>query len=68
MPIYVYKCRVCGRQFEKKLKMGAPNPRCDLPENEDTELLCGGQTDKVPARTTFHLKGGGWYKDGYGSG
>jgi len=26
---------------------------------------CGGETKKLISKTTFHLKGGGWAKDGY---
>lgn len=26
---------------------------------------CGGETKKLISRGSFHLKGGGWYKDGY---
>jgi putative FmdB family regulatory protein len=27
--------------------------------------VCGGETKRVMSPGTFHLKGGGWYKDGY---
>jgi predicted nucleic acid-binding Zn ribbon protein len=28
---------------------------------------CGGRLEKQMAAPAFHLKGGGWYKDGYAS-
>jgi len=58
MPIYEYTCEACGHEFEKLAKMSAAAPPC--PE-------CGqDQSRKRISRTSFHLKGGGWYGDHYG--
>jgi len=54
MPIYLFKCR-CGAEFEKMCKM------------KDTVAFCkcGQKAKKIPSLPNFHLKGGGWFKDGY---
>jgi putative FmdB family regulatory protein len=58
MPIYEYRCRACGDEFEiiQKISEG-PLRRCGK---------CGGSLEKLLSRTAFLLKGGGWYADGYG--
>ncbi|MFH1808801.1 MAG: zinc ribbon domain-containing protein [Pseudomonadota bacterium] len=60
MPIYEYHCDGCGHEFEEMQKVNdAPVTRCET---------CGG--DKVVrliSRSSFQLKGGGWYADLYGS-
>jgi predicted nucleic acid-binding Zn ribbon protein len=30
--------------------------------------VCGGKVKKIISMSSFHLKGGGWYSDGYASG
>ncbi len=61
MPLYEYRCSQCGRTFEKLQKFSdAPTTVCDLCQ--------GGPVERVISPPAFHLKGGGWYKDGYGSG
>ncbi|MBT3219873.1 MAG: zinc ribbon domain-containing protein [Proteobacteria bacterium] len=57
MPIYEYKCTSCGLKFDKLVKMGMAPPPC--PE-------CGNEVQKLVSAAAFVLKGGGWYKDGYG--
>lgn len=73
MPIYEYKCEVCGHQFDRMMKMSDPNPPCpdfgnvadhDF-EGEGEPHACGGETKKLISGGTFHLKGGGWAADGY---
>lgn len=66
MPIYRYKCRECGHETEKLAPMSASNPTCEGSVSDADEIQCGGETVKVPSQSTFHLKGGGWEKDGYG--
>lgn len=57
MPIYEYECQACGQRVEKLQKVGDPPPRkCPA---------CKGSLKKLISQTSFHLKGGGWYKDGY---
>ncbi len=60
MPIYEYGCDICGHTFERLQKV-SDSPVKDCPE-------CGveGAVKKLVSRTSFVLKGGGWYKDHYG--
>lgn len=68
MPIYEYECEKCGHKFDHMMRMDDPNPSCPhVPEasNGSKPEPCGGDTKKLISQGTFHLKGGGWYKDGY---
>ena len=68
MPIYEYRCLSCGHQFEKIVKLDAPNPPCvTTVSTDDPKILvrCDGQTERLISRSSFHLKGAGWAKDGY---
>ncbi len=57
MPIYEYKCRVCGHQFEKIQKFSdSPVRKCPS---------CGGSVEKLVSRSGFQLKGSGWYVTDY---
>lgn len=60
MPIYEYLCESCETLTERMQKIGDPAPsKC--PE-------CGSRKiAKLVSRTTFQLKGGGWYSDLYAS-
>jgi len=58
MPIYEYICKSCEYEFEEVQKFS------------DTSLEkcpdCGQNTaERQVSMSSFHLKGGGWYKDGY---
>ena len=58
MPIYEYLCTSCGYQFEEVQKFSDPS----LDECPD----CGeNRAERQVSMSSFHLKGGGWYKDGY---
>tara|TARA_B100001750_G_scaffold58428_1_gene46231 strand:+ start:644 stop:1000 length:357 start_codon:yes stop_codon:yes gene_type:complete len=60
MPIYEYLCTSCGYQFEEVQKFSEPS----LEECPD----CGkSSAQRQVSMSSFHLKGGGWYKDGYSS-
>ena len=60
MPIYEYDCQKCGHEFEEVQSFNDP-PIQTCPE-------CGnGNSKRKVSISAFHLKGGGWYKDGYGS-
>ena len=60
MPIYEYVCERCGRLTEVMQKLRDPPPP-ECPE-------CGaGPLARLVSRTTFQLKGGGWYSDLYGA-
>ena len=60
MPIYEYACRDCGEVLEVILRQGERQPRkC---------RKCSGRLDKLVSRTSFQLKGGGWFDHGYNKG
>jgi putative FmdB family regulatory protein len=58
MPIYEYDCQRCGT-FEVSQKMSDPV----LTEHPG----CGETVNRRISLTSFALKGGGWYSDGYSS-
>ena len=60
MPIYNYRCENCSAEFEKILPFSERDQNCLFcPE-------CGSdEVTKIMSRSTFSLKGKGWYKDGY---
>ncbi|QGY38894.1 zinc ribbon domain-containing protein [Pseudodesulfovibrio cashew] len=58
MPIYEYQCRDCQSVFEE-WQSGFEDRDMECPE-------CGGQSKRLISHSSFHLKGGGWYADGYG--
>src|SRR5262249_21368058 len=60
MPLYEYGCRSCGHQFEAQQKMSdATLTQCPK---------CGADAlERLVSKTSFTLKGSGWYADGYGS-
>ncbi|MDR2350682.1 MAG: zinc ribbon domain-containing protein, partial [Deltaproteobacteria bacterium] len=57
MPIYEYECDDCREVLEVAQKIGEP-PLEICPE-------CRGRLRKIISRTTFHLKGDGWYVSEY---
>lgn len=60
MPIYEYGCPECGHEFSKLQKVSADPPPC--PE-------CGhDDVGKKVSKTSFQLKGGGWYVTDFASG
>jgi putative FmdB family regulatory protein len=60
MPLYEFQCDDCGDVVEVLVKVNGRGPRkCGR---------CSGRLKKMISRTSFHLKGGGWYSDGYGGG
>jgi putative FmdB family regulatory protein len=60
MPIYEYRCKSCGTLIEVIQKFD------DKPLRKCRE--CSGRLEKLISRTSFQLKGGGWFAQGYGSG
>ncbi|HON37732.1 MAG: FmdB family zinc ribbon protein [Desulfomonilia bacterium] len=57
MPIYEYKCLKCNHEFEAVQKFSeAPVRQCSV---------CGGPVKKLISRSSFHLKGSGWYLTDY---
>ncbi|NVJ04570.1 zinc ribbon domain-containing protein [Myxococcus sp. AM001] len=61
MPIYEYSCQSCGKMIDVLQKISDPAPA--------TCSACGaeGSMTKVVSRSSFVLKGGGWYSDLYSS-
>lgn len=58
MPIYEYRCESCGEEFEAHQRI-TEDP---LTEHAD----CGGAVRRLISRTSFALRGDGWYSDHYG--
>ncbi|MCL2341334.1 MAG: zinc ribbon domain-containing protein [Proteobacteria bacterium] len=60
MPVYEYECSGCQKILEVQQRM-TDEPLSVCPE-------CGAGMRKLISRTSFLLKGGGWYTDGYSNG
>ena len=62
MPKYLYYCEECKEIFEVMQKITdkelTSKPNCD---KKDCSVV------KIISRTSFVLKGDGWYRDGYSS-
>ena len=58
MPIFDYQCEACGHHFDILQKAGEGALR-KCPECGKLKLR------KLLSAPSFHLKGGGWYSDGY---
>lgn len=60
MPMYEYQCEKCHKVSEVIQKFSdAPLEKC--PE-------CGGKVSKLLSKTSFQLKGSGWYASDYKKG
>ena len=74
MPIYEYKCEECGHEFEEMLHfserdvpLNTPCPNRIFDRNQEPQCFdCRGKVHLKMSLGSFHLKGSGWYKDGYG--
>ena len=56
MPIYEYECANCGCFEHSQSIHDAPLARCPK---------CRRKVQRLISASSFHLKGGGWYSDGY---
>jgi putative FmdB family regulatory protein len=57
MPIYEYVCEKCGSRTEAIQKVSDPPlKKCKK---------CRGKLEKIFSRTSFQLKGSGWYVSDY---
>lgn len=57
MPVYEYECTGCEKVFEVQQRI-ADDPVESCPD-------CGKSVKKLISMSSFQLKGGGWYADGY---
>lgn len=55
MALYKFKCPSCKKELTKLQKYEDTPPLCE----------CGENTERAVARSSFALKGSGWYQDGY---
>ncbi len=62
MPIYEYACKKCNGEFEASQRI------TDEPLKRHLCPHCGKRTavTKLISRSSFHLKGSGWYMTDYG--
>ena len=59
MPLYEYECKQCKKHTEHIQKFSDPEiTKCPH---------CGGLLERVVSAAAISFKGGGWFKDGYGS-
>ena len=57
MPIYEYKCIKCRNEFEAMQRFSdSPLKKCPS---------CGGAVKRLISRSSFQLKGSGWYLTDY---
>jgi len=57
MPIYEYECEECHEVLEVSQSI-SESPKTTCP-------ACSGPLKKLISMSSFQLKGGGWYSDGY---
>ena len=62
MPIYEFKCEECDHRSEKLVRNELAIADCRCDECGSNELV------RLMSASTFILKGGGWYVDGYSKG
>ena len=60
MPIYEYACEACGHEFEREQRITA-DPVKTCPDCRSRKV------QRLISRTSFILKGSGWYPDLYSS-
>lgn len=59
MKLYDYRCQTCEKVEEHYVKQTEDKVHC----NE-----CGTQMERLISAPPFHLKGKGWFRDGYSGG
>jgi len=58
VPLYEYRCKNCGHQFEKIQSFSAPEEK-ECP-------VCQGPVEKLLSASAIQFKGSGWYATDYG--
>lgn len=59
MPLYEYRCKDCGHQFEKIQSFSAPDEK-ECP-------ICHGPLERLISASALQFKGSGWYATDYAS-
>lgn len=59
MPLYEYRCQVCGESEEKIQSFSAPA------EHDCPKCGAGAGMKRQLSAPAFNLAGGGWYANGY---
>ena len=59
MPIYEFRCIECDEVSEEMLSFKDKTKTIKCP-------ICNSRSERIMSLGSFHLKGSGWYKDGYG--
>ena len=59
MPLYEYRCKDCGHQFEKIQSFSAPDQK-ECP-------VCHGPVERLISASALQFKGSGWYATDYAS-
>lgn len=57
-PIYVYRCEMCGLEFDHIKVKSEEKPHCP-------RCNSSGSLTPLIGKTTFQLKGETWHRDGY---
>ena len=57
MPLYEYRCKSCGHQFEKIQSFSAPEEK-ECPQ-------CHGDVERLLSAPAIQFKGSGWYVSDY---
>src|SRR5690242_10213265 len=57
MPLYEYRCKQCGHQFEKIQSFSAPDEK-ECP-------ACKGEVERLISAPAIQFKGAGWYVNDY---
>ena len=57
MPLYEYRCKNCGHQFEKIQSFSAPEEK-ECP-------VCHGPVERLISAPAIQFKGSGWYVNDY---
>jgi putative FmdB family regulatory protein len=59
VPLYEYRCKTCGHQFEKIQSFSAPDEK-ECP-------VCQGPLERLISASALQFKGSGWYATDYAS-
>jgi putative FmdB family regulatory protein len=57
VPLYEYRCKQCGHQFEKIQSFSAPELK-ECP-------VCKGEVERLLSAPAIQFKGAGWYVNDY---